>query len=212
MKYIIVSFLLIATSLPSNAQWSKIADFVGTDGSATTNELITCIYFLDHPGPPRIGFVGSESELHKTTDGGKTWYSVWNNGRSYSGYYVTGICFKDSLIGWFSISNNFGITGDQCYKTTDGGESWKQLNVPNEYYSDGDAIYYDSCSNRLFLSLDKLIRISKDLGNSWSDSLPYAATTFSFNSCLYGISVTNFFPDTTFGYIVTSNEIGRAHV
>ena len=34
------------------------------------DEYITCVYFLDLQGPPRIGFVGTGTTLNKTTDGG----------------------------------------------------------------------------------------------------------------------------------------------
>jgi hypothetical protein len=202
--------LLIAIMFLSNscvAQWREIADFIGTDGSLFTGgEYITCVYFLDLPGPPRIGFVGTESEMHKTTDGGITWSSVWGNGGSFEGYYITDICFKDSLVGWFSIVNTGGITGDECYRTTDGGETWNELDVPGVYYSEGEGVYYSVASDRLFLISDTLIRISTDLGDTWSDSLPYyAISSFSFSSPLNGILPVDFYPDTTEGFIITSD-------
>jgi len=203
-EYILLSFLLVS-SIPASAQWKKIADFIGTDGSVSSGEYITCIYFLDLPGPPRIGFVGTESELHKTTDGGKTWHSVWDSGRTYSGYFVSDIYFKDSITGWFSVENNFGITGDLCYRTTDGGETWQKLNIPNTYYSDGNSIYYSSLSNLLFLSTDTRILISSDLGDTWPDTLPYYAQKFSFWSPGKGFIPVAPYPYDSGFYLGTSN-------
>ncbi len=207
MRRIAFLLVLVSLSLPAEAQWKKIADFIGTDGSLFTgSEYITCVYFLDLPGPPTIGFVGTQSDLYKTTNGGKTWRSVWDSNWSFSEYYVTDICFKDSLTGWFSIVNNGGITGDECYRTIDGGETWNELSVPGVYYSEGRGLYYSDSSRRLFLISAPIVRISTDLGDTWPDSLSYYAVyPFSFSTPLNGILSVTFIPDTTQGFIITSD-------
>ncbi len=184
MKYIVVFLIVLLFASDSDAQWKKIADF--------NQELITNVYFLDLPGPPRIGFVGG-SVLHKTTDGGATWRTVWGGG-------ITDICFKDSLTGWFTT------LGGGAYITVDGGETWLSINRNDGNSSVCEGIYYSDSSRRLFLICDTLIRVSTDLGNTWSDSLPYYAVfSFAFSTPLDGILPVAFYPDTTEGYIITSD-------
>src|SRR4051812_25285543 len=115
MRRILPCFFLLLLATSCVAQWKKIYDFPTTDELGNPNsQPITAIYFLDLPGAPRIGYVGTETQLWKTTDGGMSWAVSWTNpyGRaSYGLYYVTDICFKDTMVGWFSI---FGDT-DACY-------------------------------------------------------------------------------------------------
>ncbi len=188
----LLTLLLLSNSCV--AQWRKIADFNG--------EYITCVYFLDLPGPPRIGFVGTESELYKTTNGGNSWRSVWDSGGSYSLYDVSGICFKESLTGWFSI---FGDT-DACYRTTDGGATWTELQVPGSTYG-AQAIAYVPETNRLFLSVanDSPMKVSTDLGNTWQFAAPYSTFGFSFSSPLQGIVSAWFDADSMGGYLTTAD-------
>jgi photosystem II stability/assembly factor-like uncharacterized protein len=185
MKYILITVLLLS-SYSAAAQWRKVADFIGTDGRTFTGaEPVTCVYFLDLPGPPRIGFVGTQSELDKTTDGGQSWHAVWDSGRTYALYSISDICFKDTLTGWFSIT---GYLNEECYRTTDGGETWTKLTVPGIDQFGGQSVFYSNATGRLFLSCDTVIRISSDLGNTWPDSLPYGAFSFSFWTPLRGIA------------------------
>ncbi len=164
MKQMLILVTLLVSN-QANAQWKEVADFPNV-------EYVTSVYFLDFPGATRIGFVGTQSELHKTTDGGNTWHAVWDSGGYYAGYYVTDICFMDTETGWFTVHDDGAILGDQCYRTSDGGETWQRLYVPGAYYSTADGIFYSSSSGKLLL-LDSIIRISTDMGNTWSDSLLY---------------------------------------
>ncbi len=153
MRTVTLTALLLLVGSIGKAQWHKIADFGGQQ------EYITCVYFLDLPGPPRIGFVGTGTNLYKTTNGGNSWTRVWGKGY-YSLYYVTDICFKDSLTGWFAV---FGDT-DACYRTTDGGETWKEIySSPN-----GGGVYYSQDNGSLFLALETGgLQLSKDFGDTW---------------------------------------------
>ncbi len=121
------------------AQWRKLANFAPSNPSNTIEQLaLQSIYFLDLPGPPRIGFVGlgvpdsddstgDGAQLWKTTDGGYNWRKVAPlTDRALLGYGVSDITFKDSLTGWFTLDapgSNFG----GVYKTTDAGETWTEL-------------------------------------------------------------------------------------
>jgi photosystem II stability/assembly factor-like uncharacterized protein len=189
-----IAFIIILFSLSGSAQsqWKKIADFVGTDN---VEEYVTCVYFLDLPGSPRVGFVGAGSELYKTTDGGVTFHTVCGSG-------VTDICFKDSLTGWFSTDG-----APYCYKTTDEGETWNALNVPDtDPNNPGFAVYYLAPTNKLLVNAGPLIWISTDLGNTWRDSLPYFCTgSYSFWTPSHGIVPVSPYPFTNAFYLETTD-------
>lgn len=74
---------------------------------------------------PEIGFISIQRNVRKgrfyhlqTTDGGKTWKEVEHTSRYY---YVQGIGFINSKIGWMGGSNNW------TYETRDGGENWRKV-------------------------------------------------------------------------------------
>ncbi len=99
----------------SFAQWTKIYDF---------SAQVSSIYFLDLPGSPRIGFIGTDDgvneKLWKTTDGGITWNPKLNQPHQGTWFYPSSVSFKDSLHGWCSLYG--GI-----YETRDGGQTWIQI-------------------------------------------------------------------------------------
>ncbi len=203
MRKILVTIALLLLSHSLNAQWRKIAEFqvpVGLEN--IVGEYITSIYFLDLPGPPRIGFVGTEPDLWKTTNGGTTWLNVGGGTQHNTSfeYYVTDICFKDSLTGWFSM---FGGT-DACYRTTDGGNSWTQLRVPDSNYG-AVSIYYNPNTNRLFLGMaDGGVQVSTDIGNTWHLVTSAEAGGFSFWNDSMGIA--SAYPtDSTVGIMRTTD-------
>ncbi len=206
MRTIVFIFLAsIGLTSEVGAQWRKIADFIGTDHDLFRgSEPVTCVYFLDLPGPPRIGFVGTESELHKTTDGGRSWKSVWGNGGSYDRYYPSDIFFKDSMVGWFTVYNQAQSTDDACYRTTDGGEHWVKLMGPG-FQRAATSVFYCAPTNRLLLSNDTAIRISTDYGDTWSITLRYMAFTFSFWSPLKGVIPVSPYPYTSGFWLTTSD-------
>ncbi len=200
MKKILTLLAVLLFSSVANGQWKKIADFEGLAEGFTFGEEVTCVYFLDLPGPARIGFAGTESELYKTMDGGKSWTKVWGDGMTYGEYFVTDICFMDSLTGWFSM---FGGT-DACYRTTDCGHSWTQLLVPFPNYGAVSA-YYCSNTNRLFLGMgDTGTQVSTDLGDTWHFVTSAEAGGFSFWNDSMGIA--SAYPtDSTTGIMRTTN-------
>jgi hypothetical protein len=137
------------------------------------------IYFLDLPGAPRIGFVGTKdpapSILYKTTDGGNSWRSV-----QFPSLYtiIEDIVFKDTLTGWLAA-------GDGCYVTKDGGETWSQLSLKDDPY----AIFFDSTTNGLFASTFQGFNdyVSWDEGLSWNVLQGGFNTGFAFTSDSLGI-------------------------
>ena len=136
----------------SQAQLKNLGSFPGYD--------IPVVYFIDLPGPPRIGFACSGTPdssfpalgypytgLFKTTDGGSTWKPIPLLPSIGLGL-IYDIVFKDSLTGWISASSNPFQGG--CIKTTDGGDTWSS--TLNGSQSIGMAIYYNEKSDGLFLS------------------------------------------------------------
>src|SRR5581483_1045546 len=192
MRKIIIPLLLLIASIESaDSQWKKIYTFHDRYG---VPEHISSIYFLDLPGPPKIGFVGTVSELWKTTDGGQSWNVVWPQPPSAS-VFVADICFKDSLTGWFAYDGFFqGI-----YRTNDGGENWYLL--PNSTWHSGvDGLYFNKTNQRLIASgSDTGIMVSIDLGATWNQIKTTGTGGISFFSDTIGIVTT--FTDTSTSFL-----------
>ena len=162
----------------SMAQWKKLADF----GAQV-------IYFINLPGPPRIGFAisGDYDGLHKTTDGGQTWHQISLPIDIDTNTFFNDITFKDSLTGWMAVSGSPpSIGGDGgCVKTTDGGETWSPILSGTEN-SDALQIYYNKKSGGLFLSTYGALNhniVSWDEGATWetqtfSGDLGYGGCAF----------------------------------
>jgi photosystem II stability/assembly factor-like uncharacterized protein len=129
--HLLVVFITLLV-VPCEAQWKQLIKRPGN---------FQFIYFLDLPGPPRIGFLGGFDSLFKTTDGGENWNPINNFPYSFAGAsYIFDINFKDSTTGW-------AASGQGCYKTTDGGDNWFFLDTGMII-----SVYYDSSSGGLFLS------------------------------------------------------------
>jgi photosystem II stability/assembly factor-like uncharacterized protein len=91
------------------------------------------VHFLDLDGPPRIGYVGCNEAVYRTTDGGNTWTRCTVNAPEFT---AADFSFKDSLTGWFANYNyNTSKVLPMCYKTTDGGLTWNPIYGPTNYCS-----------------------------------------------------------------------------
>jgi photosystem II stability/assembly factor-like uncharacterized protein len=196
MRKIFIILTLAVICQPTIARWKKIADFkYESSFGDSVSELITCVYFIDLPGPLRVGFVGTESELWKTTNGGISWSDVTpSDGIAY----VCDICFKDSLTGWCL---GLGGIGGEVFKTDDGGETWT-LQYATRFATNG--IHYCMAPNRLLLTTGDSLLVSTNLGNSWSATAIEGAY-FAFNSDSMGIVSASFAKDTTCGFFRTTN-------
>ncbi len=180
----------------TSAQWRKLATFKIPNPSYDVDLGIESIYFLDLPGPPRIGFIGlmvptsSDStvdgaQLWKTTDGGISWRKVAPlMGRALIGVGISDITFKDSLTGWFSLDQSFNDSGS-VYKTTDAGESWTRLNGSG--WNSNFSLCYHAATDLLFLGSQVASRVSSDEGATW-ESAPYFFAGCAFASDSIGIT------------------------
>ena len=150
------------------------APFAGARGQLVQKEWqslgtfprgVDCVYFLDLPGPPRIGFVGDSGNVFRTTDGGATWRAAQvTPGDSI---IPSDFTFENPDTGWFA---NFFGGGPPVYETTDAGQSWTAIAAPAPHAT---AIYYNRSNGLLFLSSwDFLpapggVYVSSDGGRNW---------------------------------------------
>ncbi len=175
-------------SQAAHCQWRKLLERRGG---------FLVIDFLNSPGAPRVGFASELDSVFRTEDGGNTWQAIpMGTGTVLTGLDVasTDFTFKDSLTGWMSANGGQG----GAYITTDGGENWKFL-VGSESESSAQGIYYDSSTNRLFLTgwvgyaNPPLVGsvASSDEGKTWipiNASKGWAMNGFAFNDSLHGIN------------------------
>ncbi len=190
--------LLVFAEVPSDAlaQWRYRC-------SAYTR--INAIYFLDLPGPPRIGFAGMSAhagtmdsfQLLKTTNGGVSWRAILSS-QSVSDI-GSDFCFKDSLTGWLAV----GFNGGGGYKTSDGGDTW--ISMPG--VTDGMGVYYDSTSHGLFFSgFGGRDFVSWDEGATVSPIWPAKSLGYSFASPGNGVVVQGYdYPNIPHRWLRTSD-------
>ncbi len=205
-KLLFIIFITLLSN-PCLAQWKHVHDFI--DSASGLNEGIAKITFIDHQGSPRVGFVGTEPELWKTTDGGNSWTKCWaNNAPNYSDAAVQNIVFRDSMTGWFLYS-----TPPSVYRTTNGGDSWQEVSPLPTLYSDYGAndIHYCAASNRLLVSgvFTDSMSVSTDLGNTWTTTNVGQYGFFSFSNDSVGVLSVISYPDTIDGKEDTISGILR---
>lgn len=86
----------------------------------------------------KTGFVAASSEegnalILKTTDGGNTWNKVYQSTRPYENIWK--LSFPSEQVGYGTIQSNNRdprATQQRIVKTTDGGNTWKEMNLIND--------------------------------------------------------------------------------
>lgn len=171
-RAIFIAVFFVLFSQVSFGQWYKLQTF---------DKGISAITFFETNDQPQIGFIGNgdyadtkddpDTRVWKTTDGGISWIPS-SFTRSLMGG-ITNFCFKDSLVGWFSLGH-YGVVISEasCYKTIDGGQSWFPTafsTSPNYYFNGSSSVYFNKVNNLLFLSSWwKWLMVSNDFGTTWS--------------------------------------------
>ncbi len=167
LRYVYVVLALLICGIGSlraqvlEKQWQLLARFP---------HRVYTVHFLDLPGPPRVGFVGSDSMVYRTSDGGQTWQPTVTNDDAFT---ATDFAFRDSLVGWFS--NGLHLTPASCFRTTDGGLTWKSVFAPAKFCS---SVYYLPHDSLLMLSgsdytpANAVFCTSADGGQTWTTSYP----------------------------------------
>ncbi len=88
---------------------------------------INSAFFINENFGWLAGSLNNSGVLLRTTDGGQGW-SVQHTSREYN--YFSSVYFTDSENGWASSFNVSGAaSGATAIKTTNGGDSWQEMNV-----------------------------------------------------------------------------------
>ncbi len=104
--------LFLAILQCSNAQWSQITSpYAGN---------FWAIKFFNQ----NIGYIGGNTAILKTTDGGNTWTST-----SISNFMINSFSFPSATVGYYGSNNNV------VAKTTDQGASWINQNPNADPYA-----------------------------------------------------------------------------
>lgn len=156
--------------------WSLIAQsntLSDQDSAIPTNGVKTNLTFIDDQN----GWMtanepsGTNAYLYQTTDGGKTWTSVFIN--TPSDYLKTqksvqGPYFFDRKNGFFVLNARNISDGHSAfvfYETSDGGRSWK-MTQPMEYPNIQE-VSIDITDDEAYVTDGKTLYETNDMGNTW---------------------------------------------
>lgn len=174
---LVIVVLLLAGR--AEAQWQVV--------SKPSNDRLGVIYFLNEFN----GFIGYRTAggqvIAKTTDGGSSWNAVTLEFSTYSGD-VSDIQMVDGLNGWATCdATDAALTNRGLYRTTDGGVTWRSVQVITDATSVlqlGRNVYLTS---RRVVPLVPMMR-SIDGGATWQNSTPTLLNDVSFVDPLRGVA------------------------
>jgi len=130
MKNVIILLSLIAFALTAQAQftWTQIS-------SGTEQELKT-IQFVDN----LIGYIGGDSILLKTTDGGANWAEVQIDSIPLIGFQPLDIYDMH----WFSAQHGIIMSGPWggMFETLDAGSTWQAVVPANSGFCQFSSVFY----------------------------------------------------------------------
>ena len=144
MKNITAILMCSLLSTTYAQQWNQIS-------SPYTGNLL-CIEFFDQ----NVGYIGSNTELLKTTDGGNSWTST-----PISGFSINGFSFPTSTVGFYGLNNNV------IRKTTDQGVNWTGQN-PNASPYGIKALSFVDANNGWAVGSGGTVRKTTNGGATWT--------------------------------------------
>ncbi len=144
MKNITAILMCSLLSTTYAQQWNQIS-------SPYTGNLL-CIEFFDQ----NVGYIGSNTELLKTTDGGNSWTST-----QISGFSINGFSFPTSTVGFYGLNNNV------IRKTTDQGANWTSQN-PNASPYGIKALSFVDANNGWAVGSGGIVRRTTNGGATWT--------------------------------------------
>lgn len=167
----ILSLSLLLAMLPAGlrAQWRLVTKLPSIGGT---------VYFLDKVGARNVGFVGCQGHIVRTSDGGKTWTTVYS---SQFAIDLRDFVFKDPLNGIAVGSRLFSYL-----TTTDGGVTWQMTGRTTFATS----ITYLPNTNVLTVNTVTMSPAfsSTDWGQNWSQTVvPPGQNGMAFGDSLVGI-------------------------
>lgn len=136
-----------------------------TDGGVTWQMVLTndasiqfhTVYFINE----NIGYVGANSHIYKTTNGGATWTTNTSIGSNITTFY-----FKNANEGFLSAVLNGTPAGG--YKTTDGGNTWTEFE-PDPCVK---LFFVNQNVGYLLMNSGTLIKKTIDGGLTWNPTNP----------------------------------------
>jgi photosystem II stability/assembly factor-like uncharacterized protein len=144
MKHTLLLVLFLFSLQNSNAQWSKITSpYAGN---------LWNIKFFD----AQNGYIGGNTAILKTTDGGVTWTS-----KSISNFLINSFSFPSATVGYYGCSNNI------VAKTTDAGATWTNQN-PNASPYAISSVSFPTVTTGYAVGDAGTIRKTTDGGATWA--------------------------------------------
>ena len=148
--------------------------FIGPEGNRT-------IAIAGVPGDPMINYIGAASGgLWKTTDGGVSWTSIFDD-QEASSIGAIAISPSNPNIVWAGTGETFVIRpahamGDGIYKSEDAGKTWKKMGLEKTgrigrivvHPTDPNTVYVAALGHTYGPQQDRGIYKTQDGGKTWS--------------------------------------------
>ncbi len=132
VKNLLITALILLLSQAVYADWTK--------QKSNTLAWLRDVYFLNE----QTGWiVGSNGTFLSTADGGK----IWTQNKHFNGDTIRQVYFKDERTGWVLCERDLFAPGKNSpsyiLKTTDGGTTWKEMEVVNPQRKRLTKIFFD---------------------------------------------------------------------
>jgi photosystem II stability/assembly factor-like uncharacterized protein len=141
---------------------------------------LTSIHMIDANTGWAVSGVGGVDHVLRTTDGAETWRDVSPGLRSPG--YKPQPFFLDAQLAWVGVSDGYGLTAPELWRTQDGGLSWMPVGPKGQIHSRSDIWFNDSQHGwkmeadvwgLSFSNFDiPSFSTTKDAGQTWDEMQP----------------------------------------